>query len=1275
MFVSALSLVRRTVLSVGLVLSMFMGASLQAAVLHVGAGQTYTDIASAITDANDGDVIEIDAGTYVLSAMLNVTKAITLKGAGTDKTFIDGNWNGVKKDGTGVRCLTLNNAYAKVCDLTIQRAYSSSTSTTLLGIGLCIDANGGTAENCVIKDCCRGVRQAAAVGVYMNSKDAVLTNCVVSGNECYYTGCNPGDICYGMGVWLKKGLVSGCVIENNRSELQYARGAGIYLETADAFVTRTVIRGNSLSYTHNTYLDRGNTHGAGVYMVNGTLENCLIVANTLNRKNNHLGITGGGVYQAGGTVVNCTIVENEGVYGGGAYVAGGTFKNNILFDNLALTGSATPDYVIDASANASHICFPAYAAATGIGTQVPNCVFANGIDKPYEADYSIAASSPCYDKGLSGLTTSATDVFGATRVQGTTIDIGASEATPSAEVTVEFTVGAESALNTETVTLTGSAYGPGIVEEDCVFVWTDDQDKELGRGKVIEATFDVGTRSITLTVTCGEVVKSTTKPDCITVLDGHIYLSHAGSQTPPYNTPALAFTNIADAMTYARSGMKLTVDEGIYTNTASVSVDKKLMIVGAGTDKTIFEPTYNKGSYRYSFGNLFALNHADAVLSGVCVRNGTGSVLGTGVSVGANGGTVTNCWIVDNKNTGGNAGYGVGVSMTGPGRVTHCLIARNEQNNAAGHAGAGAYLTAGRIDNCLVLSNTCPSTATGFSGGGVYADGSAEVVNCAIADNFGYRAGGLCLAGSATAVNTIVYGNTCSSAEATPDVNDEATNGCTYCCFPSSLSQTDFAKCAGTVFSSVTPYDASGRLDPASVCVDAGSDAANVASADFFGAARVQGGAIDIGASEATPSAEMLVSYTATKTAAVGGATVTFTASVKGGGVREADCTFAWTIGGQQAVGKSVELTFGVGRHDLSLTVTPPEGEAKTINETAALVVYPTVVRVEVNATPAWPYDTAANAFTNLADAVETVVAGVEIRLGVGTYDCNRPIAVDKALTIVGAGRGRTILATPKKITGSLVTMDAAQATLSSLTIDQANCTVGALTFVAGGGGTVDDCAVNGCSGSYAVYVNGANSRLSRSYVCDNACIGVKVAGGGLVENCLIAGNTAAYGAGVQMSEGNAGAGTVRNCTIVGNVSTSVKSDQYGAGVYAIGSAARTIVNCIIWGNTSAAEVEGTPVGYPDAQGGASAQFINCCAGSEIGENCVFGRDPKLRPNGMLKSGSPCFRAGVYQAWMDDATDFFGNPRIDARARDKGKPCVDIGCHQSTAAGLLLLVK
>ncbi|MCF7920169.1 MAG: Ig-like domain-containing protein [Candidatus Cloacimonetes bacterium] len=59
--------------------------------LHVGQSQTYSTIAAAISDADDGDNVVIHAGTYYEHGLSIASKDIHISGSGRDEVFIDGN--------------------------------------------------------------------------------------------------------------------------------------------------------------------------------------------------------------------------------------------------------------------------------------------------------------------------------------------------------------------------------------------------------------------------------------------------------------------------------------------------------------------------------------------------------------------------------------------------------------------------------------------------------------------------------------------------------------------------------------------------------------------------------------------------------------------------------------------------------------------------------------------------------------------------------------------------------------------------------------------------------------------------------------------------------------------------------------------------------------------------------------------------------------------------------------------------------------------------------
>ena len=76
-----------------------------------GAGVPFDGLATAVADAADGAVIELDEGEYTISAELIVDRGITVKGAGIGKTILKGTQGSVRyltvKDGATVEGLTI----------------------------------------------------------------------------------------------------------------------------------------------------------------------------------------------------------------------------------------------------------------------------------------------------------------------------------------------------------------------------------------------------------------------------------------------------------------------------------------------------------------------------------------------------------------------------------------------------------------------------------------------------------------------------------------------------------------------------------------------------------------------------------------------------------------------------------------------------------------------------------------------------------------------------------------------------------------------------------------------------------------------------------------------------------------------------------------------------------------------------------------------------------------------------------------------------------------
>ena len=127
------------------------------------------------------------------------------------------------------------------------------------------------------------------------------------------------------------------------------------------------------------------------------------------------------------------------------------------------------------------------------------------------------------------------------------------------------------------------------------------------------------------------------------------------------------------------------------------------------------------------------------------------------------GGMVTNCVISGGyirENSPGGANVAI---VSEAGLVTHCVIEGGKITDNAGEAydrATGVYMSAGRLENCLLRGNYV--TSGQYSRGVLIAIGTAQVLNCTVAGNFGECADykGIHQFGNAVVKNTVSFGNT-----------------------------------------------------------------------------------------------------------------------------------------------------------------------------------------------------------------------------------------------------------------------------------------------------------------------------------------------------------------------------------------------------------------------------------------------------------------------------------------------------------------------------------
>jgi hypothetical protein len=352
-----------------------------------------TNIQDAVDVAAAGDEILVTNGIYatggravgtnVLVNRVAVDKPLTVRSVnGPGVTVIQGYQVPGTTNGDGaIRCVYLTNG-ASLSGFTLTKG-----ATRVVSDWPYMESSGG--------------------GVCCESTNAVVLNCVVTGNSAFLDG---GGTC--------GGTLYDCTLSGNAAE----NGGGAADSTWDqsCVLNNCALTGNSAA-----------SNGGGV--CSGSLDGCTLTGNsagwdgggacsaTLNNcalTGNLAGWLGGGV--AYSTVNNCTLTGNSAATGGGA--AGSwdmppcTLNNCIVYFNTAPEGANYSGSTLD-------YCCTTPMPASGVG---------NITNAPLFVDYAggnlrLQSNSPCINAGNNAFVIGPTDLDGLPRIVSGTVDIGAYE--------------------------------------------------------------------------------------------------------------------------------------------------------------------------------------------------------------------------------------------------------------------------------------------------------------------------------------------------------------------------------------------------------------------------------------------------------------------------------------------------------------------------------------------------------------------------------------------------------------------------------------------------------------------------------------------------------------------------------------------------------------------------------------------------------------------------------------------------------------------------------
>ena len=244
-------------------------------------------------------------------------------------------------DGGGFkRVINVNHPDALVNGFTIKGGEWSNTNGDSGPGGLRLQA--GIVTNCVITG-----NRGCWVGGGVQMSGGLLVDCDIHDNHAIYN--NNSTATYGGGIYMTGGTVDVCRVHNCWAGHSGDAGCGIW--ASGGVVRNSDIYGN---WAHNTaakgigivvggsalvencYITNNFTSGhiandaSGVYLMGGTIRNCLIAGNKANNN-------GAGVYQTGGTMEFCTVTANTSANkkNSGLYLDGAKAVNrfNIIYGN------------------------------------------------------------------------------------------------------------------------------------------------------------------------------------------------------------------------------------------------------------------------------------------------------------------------------------------------------------------------------------------------------------------------------------------------------------------------------------------------------------------------------------------------------------------------------------------------------------------------------------------------------------------------------------------------------------------------------------------------------------------------------------------------------------------------------------------------------------------------------------------------------------------------------------------------------------------------------
>jgi Bacterial Ig-like domain (group 3)/Fibronectin type III domain len=338
---------------------------------HMGPAETYTTLAAVAAVAQNGDTIDIDAGTYTSQEAIFTQSNLTIQGVGGPVIFNDDGYQ--LQNEKGIFDIRGNNVTVKNIEFEYAHDLSGSDGDNFAGIRG--EGNTLTIENCSFFYCDDGV-------LINNDPNAMTDNndLTVVSSEFGYNGYGDGE---SHNIYV--GEISSFTMEYcyshdaNQGHLVKSRALNTYL------LYNYFADGSSSYAGASSEIDI--PYGGDAYVIGNIIEKDAQAANhnflTYNLENS-LNAPAPLTYAQQLYVVNNTFVNN---YGGGTYVVGNTTypPSTVLLENNIFAGGGALANVVATE-------------TTNLATNSPD--FVNWSPGTYLAeDYQLAAGSPAIGAG------------------------------------------------------------------------------------------------------------------------------------------------------------------------------------------------------------------------------------------------------------------------------------------------------------------------------------------------------------------------------------------------------------------------------------------------------------------------------------------------------------------------------------------------------------------------------------------------------------------------------------------------------------------------------------------------------------------------------------------------------------------------------------------------------------------------------------------------------------------------------------------------------------